>query len=225
LGGSQPSDRFSSEDVMSLKIAILGAGNVGTALAKGWVAAGHEIRFGARRPHEEKVQALVSELGATAEGVAEAAAWGEVVVLATPWMAVPEVLAAAGSLEGKILLEATNPLKPALAGLELGLDTSGAEKVAALVPGAKVVKIFNTIGANHMMDAHIGGQKALMLYCGDDAEAKKVAHELAAANHFDPVDAGPLEQARLLEPMALLWISLAYQQGLGRNFGFSLLRG
>lgn len=208
-----------------MKIAILGAGNVGAALAQGWAAAGHEIRFGVRKSEDPEVKALAASLGAQATGVGEAAAWGEVVVLATPWPAVENALEAAGRLEGKIVLDCTNPLKPALAGLEIGLETSGAEKVAALAPGAKVVKIFNTIGANHMSDARIGGTKALMLYCGDDPAAKKVAHELAAANHFDPVDAGPLTQARLLEPMALLWITLAYKQDLGRDFGFALLRG
>ena len=210
---------------MSLKIAILGAGNVGAALARGWAKAGHQICFGVRKRQDPELVALAASLAATVTSVGEAAAWGEVVVLATPWPAVADALAAAGSLAGKVLFDCTNPLKPALAGLELGLETSGAEKVAALAPGAKVVKIFNTIGADHMSDAHLAGGKALMLYCGDDADAKKIAHELAAANHFDPVDAGPLSQARLLEPMALLWITLAYKQGLGRNFGFALLRG
>lgn len=208
-----------------MKIAIFGAGNVGVALATGWLAAGHQIRFGVRRPHDPDVVARVAELGVEATTVGEAAAWGEVVVLATPWPAVPDALAAAGSLAGKVLFDCTNPLKPALAGLELGHETSGAEKVALLAPGAKVVKIFNSIGADHMRDARLGGKSALMLYCGDDPGAKKVAHELAAANHFDPVDAGPLHQARLLEPMALLWITLAYKQGLGRNFAFALVRG
>ena len=208
-----------------MKIAILGAGNVGAALARGWAAAGQEVRFGVRKPQDPEVLALAASMAATAHSISEAVSWAEVVVLATPWPAVSDALAAAGPLDGKILLDCTNPLKPALAGLELGLETSGGEKVAALAPGAKVVKIFNSIGADHMSDARIQGKPALMLYCGDDPGAKKVAHELAAANHFDPVDAGPLSQARLLEPMALLWITLAYKQGLGRNFGFALLRG
>lgn len=208
-----------------MKIAILGAGNVGAALAKGWAAAGHDLRLGVRKTQDPEVLALAASLNAQATSIGEAASWAEVVVLATPWPAVADALAAAGPLAGKVLFDCTNPLKPALAGLELGLETSGAEKVAALAPGAKVVKIFNTIGADHMSDARIQGQPALMLYCGDDPGAKKIAHELAAANHFDPVDAGPLSQARLLEPMALLWITLAYKQGLGRNFGFALLRG
>lgn len=208
-----------------MKIAILGAGNVGAALAKGWAAAGHEIRLGVRKTQDPEVLALAANLGGAATSIGEAANWAEVVVLATPWPAVADALAAAGPLDGKILFDCTNPLKPALAGLEIGLETSGGEQVAALAPGAKVVKIFNSIGADHMSDARIQGKPALMLYCGDDPGAKKVAHELAAANHFDPVDAGPLSQARLLEPMALLWITLAYKQGLGRNFGFALLRG
>ncbi|MCX6590733.1 MAG: NADPH-dependent F420 reductase [Acidobacteria bacterium] len=190
-----------------MKIGMLGAGNVGQALGQGWMAAGHEVKFGSRQP-----------------GSVEAAiAFGDVVALATPWDSTEAVLGGR-NLAGKILLDATNPIAPGLAGLTHGLNDSGGEQVARWAPGARVVKIFNTIGANMMADPVINGQAATMLYCGDDAEAKQVAAGLAAELGFEPMDAGPLEQARYLEPLAMLWITMALKYGHGREMGFKLLK-
>jgi predicted dinucleotide-binding enzyme len=186
--------------------------------------AGHEVTFGARNPAKPEVAALVAETGGKAAGVAAAAAFGEVVVLATPWEATEAVLSAAGDLSGKILLDATNPLAPRLSGLTHGHTTSGAEQVAAWAKGARVVKIFNTTGANNMANPDFDGLAATMFYCGDDAEAKAAAARLATELGFDAIDAGDLTQARLLEPLALLWIRLAHVQGLGRNIAWKLLR-
>ena len=125
---------------------------------------------------------------------------------------------------GKILLDCTNPLLPGLGGLEVGQNTSGAESVAQWAPGARVVKIFNTVGYNIMANPAFGNERASMLLCGDDAEAKRVASGLAEDAGFEPVDAGPLTQARLLEPFALLWITMALKYGHGREMAFRLLR-
>lgn len=146
-------------------------------------------------------------------------------LLATPWGAAQDALRAAGDLKGKILVDATNPLKPDFSGLALGHTTSAGEEVARWAPGARVVKAFNTIGAQHMTDPRIAGQRPSMFVCGDDPAAKQTVAGLAEALGFEPVDAGPLTQARLLEPLAMLWISLAYAHGLGTNIGFRLLRG
>jgi predicted dinucleotide-binding enzyme len=207
-----------------MRIGIIGAGNVGSALGQGWSRAGHEVTFGVRDPAAPKVRTLVEETGAKAASVAEAAASGEVVVFATPWEATEDAVQGAGDLAGKIVFDCTNPLAPQLAGLTHGFDTSAAEMVAAWAPGARVVKIFNTTGANNMANPDFGGIAATMFYCGDDAEAKAVAARLAADLGFDPLDAGNLEQARLLEPLALLWIRLAYVQKQGREIAFKLLR-
>ena len=86
------------------------------------------------------------------------------------------------------------------------------------------MKVFNTTGANNMGNPRYPEGPATMLYCGDDASAKEAARRLAADLGFDPVDAGPLQQARLLEAFAMLWISLAYAQGLGREIAFRLMR-
>jgi predicted dinucleotide-binding enzyme len=156
--------------------------------------------------------------------VGEVVDWGEVVVLATPWGAVSEVLGSRADWAGKILMDCTNPLLPNLSGLEVGTTDSGGERVAALASGARVVKVFNTTGSGNMANPVYAGTPLTMFYCGDDAEAKAAAARLAADAGFDAVDAGPLRQARLLEPLALLWITLALRQGLGTNIALQLVR-
>ena len=141
-----------------------------------------------------------------------------------PWPATRAALAAAGDLSGKILFDATNPLLPRLDGLEFGNSTSGAERVAAWAPGAKVVKAFNTVGFNIMANPRFHDGGALMFFCGDDASAKQAARALAVELGFEPMDAGPLARARLLEPFALLWITLAFTPAHGREFAFQLLK-
>jgi len=209
-----------------MKIGIIGAGNVGGALGKGWAKKGHTVRFGVRDSSDPKLSALLKEAGTNARtsSVQEAVAFGDVVALATPWPAAREAVGAAGSLRGKILLDCTNPLKPDLSGLELGLSTSAAEQVAGWAPGAKVVKIFNTTGSNNMENSKYPGGAATMFYCGDDSAAKAVAAQLAADLGFEALDAGGITVARLLEPLAMLWIHLAYRQGMGRDFAFRVVR-
>jgi hypothetical protein len=201
-----------------MKIAVIGAGNVGGTLGRRWHEAGYEVVFGVRDPESEKAHALP----APALLPADAAQGAEVILLATPWSAAQDALESLGDLTGKVLLDATNPLRPNLAGLTHGHEMSGGEQVAQWAVGARVVKAFNTTGAENMANPHYPAGSLALPYCGDDPEAKKLAHELAAALGFVPVDAGELSQARLLEPFALLWISLAYRQGLGRDFGFLL---
>jgi predicted dinucleotide-binding enzyme len=208
-----------------MKIAIIGAGNVGGALGKRWAALGHEVVFGVRDPGSDKVRAAVAAAGggARAAGVREAAAGGEVVVLTTPWGATRSAIEAAGDLSGKIVVDCTNPLA-GLEGLAIGHTTSAGERVAEWAPGARVVKAFNTTGSNNMENADYGGRKVLMPVCGDDAGAKATVRRLAEEIGFEAVDAGGIASSRLLEPMAMLWIRLAYAQGLGREFGWSIVR-
>jgi hypothetical protein len=209
-----------------MNIGILGAGNVGGTLGTRWAQAGHQVIFGSRKPESAEIKELASKAGSAARGgsITEAIAASEVVVLATPWGAAKEVLAGAGNLAGKILIDATNPLLPRLEGLEVGTTTSGGEMVAGWAPGARVVKAFNTVGFNIMASPSFGTAKPVMFYCGDDAAAKQTVRQLAIELGFDAQDAGPLQQARVLEPLALLWISLAMKYGYGREIGFQLLR-
>ena len=209
-----------------MRIAIIGVGNVGSTLGKGWGAKGHQIVYGVRSPGDAKVEDVVKATGGNARAatVKDAASAADVVVLAIPWGAVREVIKNAGDLTGKIVVDATNPLRPDLSGLVLGHNTSAGEEVARWAAGARVVKAFNTTGAQNMANPKFGGQSASMFLCGDDAAAKKAVATLAEALGFEPVDAGPLAQARLLEPLAMLWISTAYAHGHGPDIAFKLLR-
>ncbi|MCI0577374.1 MAG: NAD(P)-binding domain-containing protein [Chloroflexi bacterium] len=207
-----------------MKIAIIGTGRVGQALGTGWARAGHQVIFGSRRPDSDEVQQIVAAAGpnASAAPVAEAAAAAGVVVLATPWAAVRDVIASAGDLAGKVVVDCTNPIKPGLE-LAVGLTTSGGEQVAGWAAGARVVKAFNTTGAENMANPDYGGRPATMFICGDDAGARATVASLASDLGFGVVDCGPLKLARTLEPLAILWIHLAAVQGLGRNIAFALL--
>lgn len=207
-----------------MHIAVIGAGSVGGTLGTRWAAAGHEVVFGVRDPQSAKVIDLLSTLcNARAAYIPGATAGSDVVVLATPWAAAKAAIQSAGDLSDKVLLDCTNPLKSGLS-LDVGHTTSGGEQVAGWAAGARVVKIFNTTGYGNMANPHYGEQAATMLYAGDDGGAKQIAARLATDLGFEAVDAGPLKNARLLEPFAALWIDLAMVRGQGRDIAFKLLR-
>jgi hypothetical protein len=184
------------------------------------------VIFSSRKPDSPEMRALVRKAGtsARAASVGEAVANSDVLLLATPWPATRSAVESAEPLAGKVLIDATNPLLPDFSALEFGNTTSGAEQVASWAKGARVVKAFNSIGFGIMANPKFGDRSASLLYCGDDGEAKKAVHTLAADLGFAPHDAGPLKQARTLEPLALLWISLAMAQGYGRDIAFDLMR-
>ncbi len=205
-----------------MKIAILGTGSVGLALGTNWASHGHTIVFGSREPGSEKARLLLEKIpGAAVERSADATSQAEVVILATPWSAVESVLSAVPNWQGKILVDATNPIAPGLQ-LAVGQTSSGAELVAGWAPGARVVKAYNTTGSNNMLDPFYSGSPTTMLICGDDADAKAVVCRLSTDLGFECVDAGPLAVARFLEPLALLWIALSRQYG--REIAFRLVK-
>jgi hypothetical protein len=209
-----------------MQLAIIGAGNVGSTLGRRWAQNGHRVIFGVRQPQSQKVQEVLRTAGAQARAtsVREAVTAAECVLLATPWEATQDAIQAAGNLTGKILIDCTNPLAPGLRGLALGHTTSGGEQVASWAAGARVVKAFNMTGAKNMANPVYGTQPLTMFICGDDAEAKTTVGSLATELGFEVIDSGPLRVARYLEPLAMLWIHLAYVQGLGPDMGFTLLR-
>ncbi len=208
-----------------MKIGIIGTGNVGQALGVTWAQKGYEVIFATRDPHSEKVQGILARAGEKAQAlkVEEAVAAADVVILATPWNAVESVVKTVPDWSGKILVDATNPIAP---GLQLAVsgDNSGAERVAEWASGAKVVKAFNTTGAENMADPIYQEQATTMFICGDDAAAKATVTELAEALGFEVADVGPLQTARYLEPLAMVWIRLALVQGRGRNMAFKLVQ-
>jgi predicted dinucleotide-binding enzyme len=208
-----------------MNIAIIGAGRVGAALGTRWAAGGHQVMYGVRKPDDPKIISLLEGTpNGRAGSVAEAAVFGDVVVLATPWSATENAIRAAGSLAGKVVVDVTNPLNETFSGLTVGRTSSGGEMVAGWAKDAKVIKTLNSTGSNNMLDPKYGKDAVSMFVCGDDAAAKATVSELVKVLGFDVVDAGPLASARLLEPLAMLWISLAYAWGQGTDIAFRLLR-
>ncbi|MDX1522731.1 MAG: F420-dependent NADP oxidoreductase, partial [Anaerolineae bacterium] len=126
-------------------------------------------------------------------------------------------------LSGKTVIDCTNPIAPGLK-LAVGTTTSGAEEIAARASGARVVKAFNTTGAENMADPVYDGQATTMFICGDDPEAKATVSRLSDELGFETIDAGELSMARNLEPFALVWINLAMVRGHGRNIAMRLVR-
>lgn len=209
-----------------MRIGILGAGNVGGALGRVWTGQGHEVMFGVPEARSERTQKTIAALGnaGRAGTNAEAGAFGEVLVLTVPWPAARQAIESSGNLAGKVLIDCTNPLAADLKGLTVGLSTSAGEQVAGWARGARVVKAFNTIGAGNLGRAVFAGLTADGFYCGDDGAAKAIAKGLIADAGLNPVDVGPLRNARWLEPLAMLWIDLAFNQGWGIDHAFKLLR-
>lgn len=201
-----------------MKIAIIGAGNVGRALGGAWQE-GHDITYGVRSPDDAKY----ADLGAVATNEGAVAA-SDVVVLCTPWQGTEQAVRSCGDLTGKVLIDSTNPLTPDFTRLDIGHTTSAAEQIAAWAPGARVCKAMNQIGAPTMDHPQLPAAP-VMFICGDDDTAKQVTGELVSELGFETIDAGDLTLARLLEPYALLWIHLALRRGFGTNFAFGLLRG
>jgi predicted dinucleotide-binding enzyme len=201
-----------------LTIGIIGSGSVGSALGKRLALAGHDVRYGSRDPGAAGVQAAVADTPNSRAVRMEAASEGaDAVILAVPGHAVPAVaehLAGAGDIP---VLDATNSF-----GSET--EASGGEALAQLLPQARVVKAFNTTGFENMLHpaAYADGPPS-MPYAGDDPEAKAIAATIIAAVGFEPVDAGRLASSALLESLAQLWITLAYDGGHGRGIAFRLL--
>jgi len=208
-----------------MKIAVIGTGNVGSTLGTAWAAKGHQVIFGTRDPNKAEIRDLLETAGSNASAavVKEAVAAADIVVLATPWAATQQIVEAVAGWSGKILVDCTNPIAPGLQ-LALGTTTSGGEQIAAWAAGARVVKAFNTTGAENMADPIYDAQPITMFICGDDAEAKTAVTQLAEDLGFEVADAGPLMTARFLEPMAIVWIRLASVQGWGRNMAFKIVK-
>jgi 8-hydroxy-5-deazaflavin:NADPH oxidoreductase len=228
-----------------MKIAIIGAGNVGTALGKAWTKGGHEIAFGVRDPESAKARSLAKQFPNAHLLLNGAAAQkAEFIVLATPWQSTEEAVRACGDLQGKTIIDCTNPLKSDFSGLEVGFSSSGAELIshkalpssallekhpvrrvggAEWAHGADVFKAMNQIGARLMDTPSFGGIiEPVMFVCGEGVQKASVIL-LTDQLGFTVVDAGDLKIARLLEPYGMLWIHLALTQKVPSDFAFALL--
>jgi len=209
------------------KIGVLGSGNVGQTLGSGFLSLGCEVKIGSRDPGKLHEWVEKSGAGASAGTFAETAAFGEIVVLATLWSGTESALRMADpkNCAGKVVIDVTNPLdfsggKPRLA---VGHTDSGGEQVQRWLPGARVVKAFNTVGAPHMIHPDFPGGPPDMFYCGDDEAAKKTVAEICDAWGWGTIDVGGIEGARLLEPMCILWVDYGIKTGTW-NHAFKLLR-
>jgi predicted dinucleotide-binding enzyme len=206
-----------------MKIGMIGTGKMGGTLGKLWAEKGHQVFFGSRQP--QKVQELAAQVGHGAQGgsVAQAAAYGEVLLLGVPWKAAQETVQSMGNVDGKVLIEIVNGVDMQK-GPALGFTTSIAEQIAAWAPGARVVNAFNSVHWETLLEPDFDGQSATLFYCGDDAAAKTITAQLGAEIGLDPVDCGPLWMARQLEPVGFLWIYLAYVAGQGPQTALKWLK-
>ena len=206
-----------------MNIAIIGAGNVGKALTGSAIRAGHSVTVSSK--NGESARQLAEETGARAAASdREAAEAADVVILAVPYGAVDEVLGDVGAaLAGKVVIDATNPIKADYSGLATE-GTSGAEEIQAKAPGARVVKAFNTAFAARQADPKVaGGLRVDGFVAADDADAKATVLGLVEAIGFNPVDAGGLAMARYLEGMAWLNITLQMNNGWSWQAGWKLV--
>lgn len=192
-----------------MRIGIIGRGRVGSALAAGWQSAGHEVQLGGRD---------------TTPGTTEIANWADVIVLAVPYAAL-ENIAATLTVTDKPVIDCTNPIAmgPHGMGLAVGHSTSGAEQLQSLLPGAHVVKTLNQVGAEVMADTTGFAHTPVQFLAGDNEAAKRTVASLLANLGFEPLDAGGLSKARLLEPFALTWINQAITRKHGRAWAFGAM--
>jgi hypothetical protein len=192
-----------------MKIAIIGKGNVGNALYIGLSRAGHETKFGHRDPSET---------------VADAAKWGEVIILAVPHENAEEAIEKIKPYaDGKTVIDVMNAVGED-SGLTISCTTSTAEETQKKLPRAKIVKAFNTVFAKNQSTAKVGDEKLTAFIAGDDANAKRTVAKLTSDIGFEPVDCGPLKNARYLEAMGILIINLAFVYGMGTNIGYKLAK-
>jgi 8-hydroxy-5-deazaflavin:NADPH oxidoreductase len=209
----------------NVKIGVIGAGNVGTAFARRLVPAGHAVML-SYSLDEGRLRSDATRFGAAIGSPADAVRFADVVVLSVPWAVVPSALKSAGPLEGKILWDCTNALKPDLSGLAVGTTTSAGEIIQGLAKTARVVKGIPPFAELlHSDNPTLGGKPAECFVCGDDAEARTVVAGLMKALPASVIDAGPLENARYIEPACFLLVRLAYAGGMGARIGFELRRG
>ena len=198
-----------------MNIAILGAGAMATGLAKRLARNGYGVVLGSRDP--AKASEVTAEIGrgvqaASMRGAANAA---DVIILAVPYSAAHETLAGAGALDGKVIIDITNPMTADFSDLAIGHTTSAAEEIRLAAPNALVVKAFNTIFAHLLSNAKPGAKRPTVFYAGDNTDANERVRAIVERIGFRAEYAGPLKHARYLEPVAALNIAFAYSLGAG----------
>ena len=206
-----------------MKVLVIGAGNMGSGFVKQLSAAGHQVSVTAR--DATKAQGVAQQYGAKAVAAAGAADGVDAIVVATPYEQAAEALRSVGNVDGKPVIDITNPLTADYMGLTVGHSTSAAEQIAQAVSGAEVVKGFNTIFAQVLAEgSNLNGQKVTVFVASDSQRAKQTARSLAESMGFEVIDAGGLKNARYLEPVAGLNIYFGYGAGLGTSIAPTWIR-
>ncbi len=200
-----------------MNVTIVGNGNLGQAIAAALAPSHHKVRFAVRRPDPHD-----PAQGALADTIAGA----DVVILAIPHAAAPAVISEGKGFDGKIVVDATNPIVRSDHGPALGIgwSSSGAEEIAKRAPKAKVFKTFNQTGFENLHHARDYAAPPSMFVAGDDPAGKTIVLQLVQDAGFEAIDFGALDGARLLEPLALIWIELARLRGHGPDIAFTLER-
>lgn len=201
-----------------LRIAILGAGNIGGTLGRKWVAAGHRVAFGVTNPDGERAQALRTELGTkvTIGPVADALTGTDVVVMALPGKVMDEVITKyATQLDGKIIIDTANRLG--------GGPMNSFATFQAHTPHARVSRAFNSLGWENFADPMFDGTQADLFYCGPDGDSREVVEQLITDVGLRPVRLGDVDQVGLVDSVGALWFALALGQGKGRRLAFKVL--
>lgn len=203
-----------------MNVGILGTGEVGQVLASAFIELGHDVKMGSRTGDSAAARGWAEARGPKAsQGTfAEASSFGELVVLAVRGLAAEAVLTSVGpsTFEGKLVIDTTNPLdfdKGMPPPLAFGHTDSAGERVQRLLPGAHVVKAFNTVGSLHMFRPNFPQGRPAMFICGNDAAAKAKVTSLLADFGWDTADIGAIDGSRFLEPMCLVWV----RYGIGRG--------
>jgi 8-hydroxy-5-deazaflavin:NADPH oxidoreductase len=201
----------------TIKVGILGAGDVAKALARGFIALGHEVKLGARTP--EKLDTFVAEAGAHASSgtLEDAATFGDLIVLATLGVGTLEAIELAGKarFRGKVVIDVCNPLdhSAGIPRLTVGYTDSLGEQIQRAIPEARVVKAFNTVGNPHMFKPDFPGGPPDMFICGNDDAAKKQVGQVCQAFGWGVIDIGGIEGSRYLEPMCMTWVMHGIKSG------------
>lgn len=204
-----------------MKIAVIGSGNVGGALAKKWAQAGHQIYLGVRNLEAFKGKELLENPSITAHSIVEAVSSAEVIFLATPAPMAVEVAQSLGNTDGKVIIDSMN--------IVMGRGPQGftntCDAILANTSSRDVVKCFNTTGFNNMENPVYEGISIDAFVAGDSSLGKKIASQLAIDAGFAAYyDVGGNDRFTLMEQFAFFWINLAMMQGQGRNIGFKLLK-
>ncbi len=201
-----------------LRVAVLGAGNIGGTLGKKWAAAGHSVAFAVTDPNGQRAQAVRAALGNTVSigSVADALASADIALMAVPGGVMDETIAAnAAQLDGKTIIDAANRMG--------GGPLNSFATFQARTPNARVYRAFNTYGWENFADPIFGGTQADLFYCGPDGESRSVVERLISDIGLRPMRVGDADQVDVVDGVSRLWFALVFSQHMGRHLAFKVV--